>query len=507
VWRSVTGNNRFHHSDKIGPPMSSRSLKASRCYLKPIVRSAALMVSFWLPFGLNNWVQGEDWPAWRGPAGTGVSSEKSPPMNWNGQEKQNICWRSPLPDRGNSTPIVCGNRVFVTQAIEKDQRRTVMCFSRSDGKPLWQSGITLKERESTNRQNPYCSASPVTDGERVIASFGSAGVYCYDMDGKELWHRELGQVDSWHGSGSSPIIYHDLCILNFGPGTSAVLVACNKRTGEIAWKVAPPTTAPPPAALGFAAMAAQFVHSAGSAAMSAGSQDTKREAEAFADAGMAGDFSAAGGYAGSWSTPVVIQAGNHDELVVVHALAVTAYDPETGQEIWTCTGLPQQVFTSPAIGDGILIATGHAMSGGTQACAVKLGGRGDITATHRLWQKRLPNECIGSGVVVDERIYFVSEHGIAICLDLTTGEKKWEKRLAGTSSSTGSWSSVVLADKKLFIVNQAGETFIVNATPEFELLATNTIGDEITCASPVISGGQLFLRTYEALWCVGKSSE
>jgi outer membrane protein assembly factor BamB len=119
----------------------------------------------------------------------------------------------------------------------------------------------------------------------------------------------------------------------------------------------------------------------------------------------------------------------------------------------------------------------------------------------------MPKECVGSGVVVDDRIYFVSDHGFVVCLDLTTGEKKWEKRLAGTSSSTGSWSSIVLADNKLFIVNQAGETFIVKAAPEFELLATNSIGDETTCASPVISDGQLFLRTYEALWCVGKSSE
>ena len=487
--------------------MRMRSFKATSCCSKHTVQSAALMASIWMALVLNNSARGEDWPAWRGPAGTGVSADKSPPMNWNGPEQKNVCWRTPLPDRGNSTPIVCGNRVFVTQAIEKDQRRTVMCFSRSDGNLLWQSGIAVKEREPTNSQNPYCSASPVTDGERVIASFGSAGLYCYDMDGKELWHRELGQVDSWHGSGASPVIYHDLCVLNFGPGTSAVLVACNKRTGEIAWKVAPPKTAPPPSALGFAAMAAQFVRSAGSTATSAGLRDKKREAEAFADAGMAGDFSAAGGYAGSWSTPVVLHVGDHDELLAVHALAVAAYNPETGKEIWTCKGLPQQVVTSPAIGDGILIATGHGTAGSTQACAVKLGGNGDVTATQRLWQKKTPKEYVGSGVVVDDRIYFVSDHGFVICLDLMTGEKKWEKRLASLSSSMGSWSSIVLADQKLFIVNQAGETFIVKATPEFELLATNTIGDEITCASPVISGGQLFLRTYEALWCFGKSSE
>ncbi len=239
------------------------------------------VIPTWMAFVLSSSANGEDWPAWRGPLGTGVSAERSPPMRWNGAESQNICWRTQLPDRGNSTPVVCGNRVFVTQAIEKDQRRTVMCFSRSDGKLLWQSGINVKEREPTNSQNPYCSASPVTDGERVIASFGSAGLYCYDMDGTEQWHRELGQVDSWHGSGASPVIYHDLCILNFGPGTNAVLVACNKRTGEIVWKVIPPKTMPPPSTMGFAAMAAQFVRSAGTAAKSATAPTRSAAEQAF----------------------------------------------------------------------------------------------------------------------------------------------------------------------------------------------------------------------------------
>ena len=375
---------------------------------------------------------------------------------------------------------------------------------RGEGKLLWQSGITVTQRESTNTQNPYCSASPVTDGQRVIACFGSPGLYCYDLEGKELWHRELGEVDSWHGSGSSPVIYQDLCILNFGPGSNAALVACNKQTGEVVWKVVPPQTPPPPSALGFAAMAAQAVHSVGQAAAKAKSDDKTNQADAFADAGMSADFSAAGGYAGSWSTPLVIHSGDHDELVVVHALEVIAYDPQTGKQIWNCKGTPQQVFASPAVGDGLLIATGHTTQNGTQAMALKVGGSGDVTAKERLWQTKFPKECVGSGVVAGGYAYFVSDHGFAICLDTATGERKWEKRLTGTSSNTGAWSSIVLADGKLFITNQAGEVFILKAASEFELLATNSIGDEITCASPAISNGQLFLRTYEALWCIGK---
>ena len=138
--------------------------------------------------------------------------------------------------------------MFVTQAVEKEHRRTLMCFSRADGKLLWQSGIAYAERDPTNGQNPYCSSSPVTDGRHVYAYFGSPGLYCYDSEGKELWRRDLGKVDSWQGSGSSPVLYKGLVILNAGPGTSAALVACDRETGEVAWKVTPPLTPPKPAA-------------------------------------------------------------------------------------------------------------------------------------------------------------------------------------------------------------------------------------------------------------------
>src|SRR2546422_2927967 len=130
----------------------------------------------------------DTWPQWRGPEGTGVSAEKNLPLHWG--TNSNVRWRVPLVDRGNSTPVVWGNRVFITQAIEKENRRTLMCFNRADGKPLWQSGATYPEKESSHETNPLCSASPVTDGGRVIASFASAGLFCYDFDGKELWRSE-----------------------------------------------------------------------------------------------------------------------------------------------------------------------------------------------------------------------------------------------------------------------------------------------------------------------------
>ena len=181
---------------------------------------------------------GANWPGWRGPEGIGIAPEKNLPLKWSTSE--NVRWRAELPERGNSSPIVWGDRVFVTQALSGDKRRTVMCFDRADGKLLWQSGVTYTERESTQRDNPYCAATPATDGERVIASFGSAGLYCYDFAGKELWHRDLGKMEHGFGNAASPVIAGDLCFLNFGPDEKARLIAVNKRTGETAWEAQPP---------------------------------------------------------------------------------------------------------------------------------------------------------------------------------------------------------------------------------------------------------------------------
>jgi outer membrane protein assembly factor BamB len=166
--------------------------------------------------------------------------------------------------------------------------------------------------------------------------------------------------------------------------------------------------------------------------------------------------------------------------------------------------MTEQVFSSPTAADGVLIASGKVFSGGTQAVAVRLGGRGNVTDTHRLWQQRLPKECVGSPVVTGGNVYLVTQFGTAVCLELATGKKLAEKRLTGGGGLSGSWSSPVLADGKLYVPNQSGDVFVIRATPELEVLATNSVGEETTCASLAISGGRIFLRTYKGLWCIGK---
>ena len=454
-------------------------------------RSDSLLVLLLLPLTAlvtPNAAPGENWPAWRGPSGTGVASGEGLPLEWS--ESRNVKWRVPLPDRGNSTPAVWGDRVFVTQAVEKENRRTVMCFARADGRLLWTSGVAATQREPTNGQNPYCSGSPATDGRKVVAYFGSPGLFCYDAHtGNELWRRELGQVDSWQGSGSSPVIHGGLGIVNAGPGTNAALVACDLETGEVVWRVTPPKAegggarkpgeaAPPP--------------------------PPKAPVGKFDDAMMAADPTGAGGYLGSWSTPLLVRAGDRDQLVVVHPFQVSAYEPRTGREIWTCKGLAEQAFASPTTNGKVLIVLGRPQAGGgTRVTAVRFdpAAAGDVTSTHRRWETKLPKECVGSPAIAGGHVYLVTTFGSIVCLDLATGKKLNEERLAGTGSLGGSWSSIVVAGDRLLVPNQSGEVFVFKAGPGLELLATNTAGDEITCASPAVADGQLFLRTYKALWC------
>jgi outer membrane protein assembly factor BamB len=403
----------------------------------------------------------DPWPAWRGPEGTGVCREKNLPLRWSTNE--NVRWKAPLPDRGNSTPIVWGQRVFLTQAIAREHRRTVMCLDRRDGKVLWQAGVNYTAQDPTHETNPECSASPVTDGERVIASFGSAGLYCYDLAGQELWHRDLGkQIHIW-GNASSPILHGDRCILNFGPGERTFLIAVNKRTGETLWQVDEP--------------------GGHSGEEKAGEQKPP--------------------WIGSWSTPIVIKAGDQEELVLSWPKRVVAFEPKTGQELWTCAGINPLAYTSPLYdpGTGTVVAMGGFMG---MSLAVKAGGRGDVTATHRLWHHPKTKQRIGSGVIHDGQIYILNDPGVAECFELQTGRLVWEERLKGPAPKSDSWSSMVLAGDRLYVINQGGDAFVLRASPKFELLATNSLG-EMVRASLAPSEGELFIRTYHHLWCISEA--
>ena len=400
-----------------------------------------------------------DWPAWRGAKGDGITSEKDLPLTWSATE--NVRWKVALPEPGNSTPIVTGGRIFLTQNV--GDRRTLLCFDRKDGRTLWQAGPTYTKPERTHPTNPYCSASPVTDGDRVIAFFGSAGLWCWDVAGKEQWHLDLGKQDHEWGYAASPVLHGDLCILNFGPGPDTFLLAVNKTTGKEVWRVNfPPITPKLPRNDGFGA--------------------------------------AADGMTGSWASPLIIEAGARTELIMVWPERVAAYDPATGKELWTCGGLNPLIYTSAMFGEGVVIGSGGY---GGSTVAVKAGGAGDVAATHRLWQQMRDKQRIGSGIIAGGHLYIINTPGTAQCIDLKTGKTIWEERLKSSGAKGESWSSMVLAGDRIYILNQNSDTFVLRAAPKFEQLAFNVLGDGLTNASHAMADGEIFIRTHAHLWCIG----
>ena len=397
-------------------------------------------------------LRAENWPAWRGADGSGISQEKNLPLSWSPTE--NVRWKVPLAEPCNGTPIIWGDRVFLTQGLDKGKRRAVIALARGSGEKLWQQELRCEVEETTHPQNPPCSSSPVTDGTAVYAQLGSAGVVAYDMDGKRLWHRDLGPVLHRWGNGPSPVLYGDLLIVFHGPGTPANLMALNKTSGETVWT----------------------------------SKETAINSPIF----------------GSWSTPLLLR-GTRDELImplpgdrIQGAGLFKSYDPATGTLLWKCDGLGNEVYAMPIrspAGDMVVGISGH----NGPAMAVRTGGSGDVTATHQLWRTEQKNpQRVSSGVIDAEHLYIANANGTLDCLEAKSGTLLWKGRLGGNL-----WGSMLLADGRIYLSNFDGDTFVVKAGEKFELLATNSLAEALY-AAPAVSGGAIFLRTYKHLYCIGK---
>src|SRR3954452_6048676 len=272
------------------------------------MRIALIGLGVWMT--LASPAMAADWPAWRGPAGNGITQETNLPETWS--QTENVTWKAPLPGPGDSSPVVFGERVFVTCASEKGAVRSVFCFARADGKELWRRDTRFGGEEPTHETNFYCSSSPVTDGRRVIAWHGSAGVVAYDMDGKELWRRDLGPFRPIWGNAASPVIHRESVILNLGPGPESRLVALDANSGKTLWENDLPEA------------------------------KGKKPDE----------------WKGSWSTPLVHyqSAGGSYMTILVLSLPqyVAGFDAATGKELWRCRGLSDLVYTSPVVGNGVV---------------------------------------------------------------------------------------------------------------------------------------------------------
>ncbi|MCH7916451.1 MAG: PQQ-like beta-propeller repeat protein [Planctomycetes bacterium] len=406
-------------------------------------------------------VDGADWPAFRGPQGTGLSIDPSAPTHWG--PDHNIAWKAPLPRPANGSPIVSNGKVFVTSAEdEAGRQRSLYCFGRHSGTKLWVKTVHFGKRMPTHKTNPYGGSTPVSDGQRVVVWHGSAGLYCYDMNGKELWSQDLGEFRHMWGYGTSPIIHQGTVILHTGPGKREFISAFDLETGQQIW-------------------------------------ETEESAE-----GGNGEKRADGKYRGSWSTPVLAHVSGRDQLILMMSSRVNGYDPNSGELIWTVDGLRHDqgdlAYSSPVIAGDICFVTGGFQG---PAMAFRIGGDGNVTKTNRLWRNEKNPQNIGSGVCIDGYVYRPNAGpGTIDCLDPRTGEILWEDRGAGGDY----WASIVGAGGLLYATNQKGTTLVFKPNPRaYEQVAENKLG-ESTNATPAISDGQIFVRTAGHLFCIQDKS-
>jgi outer membrane protein assembly factor BamB len=423
-----------------------------------------------------------NWPQWRGPAGQGISAETDLPSQWSGTE--NVAWKTAIPGRGHSSPIVWGNRVFLTTAVEGDvvapgakgtrhvidgqdfvhpdgvgadrkQTLKVMALDADSGKVLWErtawEGAPFDTR---HKRGSFASPTPVTDGKRVYVWFGSEGLYTYDFDGKLLWKAELGGIATMGvGVGTSPVLFKDLIILQCDEdnGEKSFIAALDAKTGKQAWRVS-------------------------------------RKVQI------------------SWATPVIVraQAGGRerDELVTAGTEAVIAYDPATGKELWRSKGLESNAVPSPVAGKGVVV-----LSAGYPAkiaMAVKPGGSGDVGTSQIAWTYAKGTAYVPSPILYGDYVYLVTDKGLLTCLDARTGEVKYE----GVRPPTGAtfMASPVAFEGKILLFSEDGDTHVVKAGPQHELLRTNPLGEPIQ-ASPAISQGSLFIRGAQHLYRIKRPAK
>lgn len=393
-----------------------------------------------------------DWTAFRGGAGDGHSAAKNLPSEWS-QEK-NIAWKIELPGAANGSPIIAGDRVLLTSATDKGTTRTLHCFSAADGSEQWKTDVTYDREMPTHKTNLYGGTTPASDGKVVVVWHGSAGLYCYDLNGKQLWGRELGEFRHQWGYGTSPVIAGDRVILHSGPGRSIWVGAFRLSDGQPLWKQEEPV---------------------------------ENDGETNDD----------GKYMGSWSTPVLVKTNAGTLAVCSLSTRVLAYDVKDGTIAWTCDGLRGErgdlAYTSPVIAGNVCICMG-----GYQGPAIgfPMTGKGNITQ-NRLWRVDRGNpQRIGSGVVVEGLIYMANAGpGTLECIDPNDGSQKWETRGTGNY-----WSSVVYADGKLFATDQNGTTTVFQPNGEqFEKIAVNSLNDPGN-STIAVADGAIYLRTFKRLY-------
>ena len=405
----------------------------------------------------------ENWPQWRGPAGNSISSESDLPVTWS--EESRLAWKTDLPAWGNSTPAVWGDAVFVT--TQQEDKLLVLRLNAADGKIVWtkQVGTGTAKRTGAKREEKYhklhnlASPSPVTDGERVIVHFGTGDLVALDFDGKELWRRNLaedyGKYTIWWGHANSPVLYGNavisVCMQDNMEGEQpklapSYLVAHNKKTGAVLWHT---------------------------------SRMTKAKAEE----------------CDSYTTPLLINSGGQRQLVVMGGNQLDAYDPRNGKQIWYLPGLVGgRTITGPTFAEGMIFAT-RGMRG--DIVAVKPGS-GEINRREIVWKEGQSTPDTPCPVIWKDLLFTITDNGIATCFDMASGQRHWRERLKGDYKATP-----LVAERRVYLLNTDGLCTVISATPRFDKLTENKL-DDVTLASPAVSGGRIYIRGQNRLYAVGK---
>jgi outer membrane protein assembly factor BamB len=378
------------------------------------------------------------WPRWRGPSGQGYVAAGKYANTWS--PTRNVKWRVPVAGAGNSSPIVWGERIFLTTAQNNGARLSLVAFNRADGRQLWETAVPTDGIEQVHQKNGHASATPVTDGRMIYASFGRHGLVGFDMNGKIVWHRKFGTINNYHGPAGSPVLHNDrVFIYQDHKGSSdqqAFVAAFDARTGKTIWETPRTETV-------------------------------------------------------GWGTPVVINTGTRDELIVNSQRRVAAYDPQSGKELWTVRGMTFEVIPTPVVGDG-LVFTSSGRAGPT--LAIRPGGSGDVTGTHVVWSTPKGSPFVPSGVVHDGLLYLVNDmQSILTVYETKTGTLVYQGRM-GVAQREGFSASPVVVNNELYFTNDEGETFVVKAGREFNLMHTNSLGER-TLASPALVDGIWYWRT------------
>jgi outer membrane protein assembly factor BamB len=384
------------------------------------------------------------WSRWRGPSGQGAVVGTNYVDTWS--NATNVKWKVAVPGRGHSSPIVWKDTIFLTTATEGGAKLSMLAYRTTDGTLLWNTPVPSTGVEHTYHKNSHASATAVTDGQRVYASFGTHGLAAFDFSGKLVWHQKIGDLNNYHGSAGSPVLYKDRLFIfqDHGGAIGSFVTALSAKTGEVIWKK-----------------------------------------ERSAGVG--------------WGTPIVIDAGDHDELVVSSQQRVYAYDPETGAELWSVRGNTREVIPTPVVGHGLVFCS-SGRAGPT--LAIKPGGKGDVTATHVAWSSPRGSPFVPSALVHGDLLYMINDmQSILTVVDARTGAAVYQDRL-GEPTREGFSSSPVAVGDKLFFTNDRGQTFVVQAGPAFKLLHVNELNAQVL-ASPALVDGTWYWRTDKELLAVG----